>query len=53
MGEILGIFWKNFFEIRENFFENFTTVYKAGYNKAGHLCNLVTKNVTKYPVLAT
>ena len=30
-----------------------TTVYKAGYNTAGHLYNLVTKIVTKYPILAT
>ena len=46
MGKILEIFWKNFFE-------NCTTVYKAGLSKVGHLYNLVTKNVTKYPVLAT
>ena len=39
-------FWKNFFEI-------FTTVYKVGLSKVGDLYNLVTKNVTKYPVLAT
>ena len=53
MGKILEIFWKNFFEICENFFENCTTVYKAGLSKVEHLYNLVTKNVTKYPVLAT
>ena len=53
MGKILGIFWKNFFEIRENFLENFTTVYKAGYSKLEDLENLITKCVTKYPVLTT
>ena len=53
MGKILGIFWKNFFEIRENFFEIFTTVYKAGLSTVRDLYNLVTKNATKYPVLAT
>ena len=46
MGKILEIFCKNFFEIC-------TTVYKAGFSKVGHLYNLVTKNVTKYPVLVT
>ena len=29
------------------------TVYKAGLSTVGHLNNLVTKNITKYPVLAT
>ena len=56
MGKILRIFWnfwKNFFEIRENFFKIFTTVYKAGYSKSDDLYNLVTKIVTKYPVLTT
>ena len=53
MGKILEIFWKNFFEIWENFFENCTTVYKAGLSKVGHLYNLVTKDVTKYAVVAT
>ena len=47
------IFGKNFFEICENFFKNCTTVYKAGFSKVGHLYNLVTKKVTKYPILAT
>ena len=55
--EFFGIFWKKFFESRENFFENFdensTTVYKAGLSKVRDLYNLVTKYVTKYPVLAT
>ena len=46
MGKILEICWKNFFEIC-------TTVYKAGLSKVGDLYNLVTKTVTKYPVLAT
>ena len=53
MGKILEIFWKNFFEIWENFFENRTTVYKAGFNKLDDLYNLVTKIITKYPVLTT
>ena len=53
MGKILGIFWKNFFEIWENFFEICTTVYKAGLSKVGDLYNLVTKNITKYPVPTT
>ena len=53
MGKILEIFWKNFFEICENFFEICTTVYKAGLSKVGHLNNLVTKIITKYPVLKT
>ena len=53
MGKILGIFWKFFFEILENFFEICTTVYKAGLSKVGDLYNQVTKNVTNYPVLAT
>ena len=53
MGKILEIFWKNFFEICKFFFENCTTVYKAGLSKVGHLYNLVTKNVTKYAVLTT
>ena len=53
MGKILGIFWKNFFEIWENFFENCTTVYKAGFSKVGDLYNLMSKIITKYPVLAT
>ena len=30
-----------------------TTVYKAGLSTLNDLYNLVTKNVTKYPVLAT
>ena len=30
-----------------------TTVHKAGLSTVGHLYNLVTNNVTKYPVLAT
>ena len=46
MGKILEIFGKNFFE-------NCTTVYKAGLSKVEHLYNLVTKNVTKYAVLVT
>ena len=50
MGKISG---KIFFEICENFFEIYTTVYKAGLSKVGHLYNLVTKDVTKYPVLTT
>ena len=53
MGKILEIFWKHFFEICENFFENFTTCIEAAYNKAGDLYNLVTKIITKYPDLAT
>ena len=53
MGKILEFFWKKFFEICENFFENCTTVYKAGLSKVEHLNNLVTKIITKYPVLAT
>ena len=53
MGKILEIFWKKFFEICENFFENCVTVYKAGLSKVEHLNNLVTKIITKYPVLAT
>ena len=52
MSKILEIFWKNFFEIWENFFEDCcTTVYKAGFSKVGHLNNVVTKIITKYPVL--
>ena len=53
MGKILEICWKNFFEIWKNFLEICATVYKAGLSKVGDLYNLVTKNVTKYPVLAT
>ena len=53
MGKILEIFWKNFFEICENFFENCTTVYKAGLSKLDDLYNLVTKIITKYLVLTT
>ena len=30
-----------------------TTVYKAGLSTVGDLNNLVTKDVTKYPVLGT
>ena len=30
-----------------------TTVYKAALSTVGHLNNLVTKIITKYPVLAT
>ena len=30
-----------------------TTVYKEGLSTVGHLYNLLTKNVTKYPVLTT
>ena len=30
-----------------------TTVYKAGFSTVEHLNNLVTKIITKYPVLAT
>ena len=52
MGKILEIFGKNFFEICENFL-NQTTVYKAGLSKVEHLNNLVTKIITKYPVLTT
>ena len=51
MGKIFEIFWKNFFEFYENFFENCTKVYKAGFSKVGHLKNLVTKTVIEYPVL--
>ena len=53
MGKILEIFWKNFFEIWENFLKNCTTVYKAGLSKLDDLYNLVTKLITKYPVLTT
>ena len=53
MGKILEIFWKNFFEICEIFFENRTTVYKADFSKLDDLYNLVTKIITKYPVLTT
>ena len=53
MGKIFGIFWKNFFEIWEKFFEICTTVYKAGLSKLDDLYNLVTKIITKYPVLTT
>ena len=53
MGKILEIFWKNFFEIWKNFNENCSTVHKAGLSKVGDLYNLVSKNVTKYPVLVT
>ena len=53
MGKILEIFGKNFLKFCENFFENCTTIYKAGFSKVGHLNNLVTKIITKYPVLAT
>ena len=53
MGKILEIFRKKFFEIWENFFEICTTGIEAGLSKVGDLYNLVTKNVTKYPVLAT
>ena len=49
MGKILEIF----FEIWENFLKNRTTVYKAGLNKLDDLYNLVTKTITKYPVLTT
>ena len=44
---------KIFFEIWENFFEYCTTVYKAGFSKLDDLYNLVTKIITKYPVLTT
>ena len=30
-----------------------TTVYKAGFSTVGDLYNLITKIITKYPVLAT
>ena len=53
MGKILEIFWKNFFEIWENFFEICTTVYKAGLSKLDDLYNLISKIITKYPVLTT
>ena len=53
MGKILKFFGKIFFKFGKNFFENCTTVYKAGLSKVGHLYNLVTKNVTKYSVLTT
>ena len=53
MGKILEIFWKKFFKICENFFENCTTVYKAGFSKLDDLYNLVTKIITKYLVLTT
>ena len=46
MGKILETFWKNFSENR-------TTVYKAGLSKLDDLYNLVTKIITKYPVLTT
>ena len=46
MGKILESFWKNFFE-------NSTTVYKAGFSKLKDWKNLVTKIITKYPVVAT
>ena len=32
---------------------NLTTVYKAGLSTVRDLYNLVTKNITKYPVLVT
>ena len=51
MGKILQIFWNKFFEICENFLENCTAVYKAGFSKVGHLYNLITKDVTKYTVV--
>ena len=54
----MGEFWKfleklgkNFFEIWENFFEIFTTIYKGGLSKVGDLNNLATKTVIEYPVL--
>ena len=53
MGKILEIFWKNFLKFCENFFENCTTVYKAGLSKLEDWKNLVTKIITKYPVVAT
>ena len=37
--------------INKNF--DTTTCIKAGLSTVGDLYNLVTKNVTKYPVLAT
>ena len=46
MAKILEIFWKIFFE-------NCTTVYKASFSKLDDLYNLVTKIITKYPVLTT
>ena len=30
-----------------------TTICKAGFSTVGHLNNLVTKIITKYPVLTT
>ena len=53
MGKILEIFWKNFFEICENFFWKCTALYKVDLSKVGDLYNLVTKKVTKYVVLTT
>ena len=46
-------FLKNFFEICENLLKNQTTIYNAGFSKVGHLNNLVTKIITKYPVFTT
>ena len=37
----------------QTFLAYLTTVYKAGFSTVGHLNNLVTKIITKYPVLAT
>ena len=45
-GKVFEIFGKNFFEIC-------TTVYKAGFSKLDDLYNLVSKYITKYPVLTT
>ena len=33
--------------------DSLTAIYKAGFSTVGHLKNLVTKNITKYPVLTT
>ena len=50
-------FWKFFVKIflkfGKIFFEICTTGYKAGFSKPDDLYNLVTKIITKYPVLTT
>ena len=53
LGKILEIFGKVFLKFGKIFSKNRTTVYKAGLSKLEDWKNLVTKNITRYPVQAT
>ena len=41
------------YDFLKNFDTKITSVYKAGFSTVEHLNNLVTKIITKYPVLTT